>query len=165
MASAVSVALAIGLASTMLFASASKVAAPWNLKKTLTGLGLERVAWPLVNVVIALEAAVGIGTALGAAVPITSAAAIILMALFAAAGIWTRLGHLSVSCSCFGVAQSKLGLKTSARATLLALGFAAYAASPPPSFVWIPPIVVLITVSLGLVSWLGVVSSPGRIGS
>jgi hypothetical protein len=161
-----SIVLAVVLGSTMFYASASKLATPWNLKKTLDALGLSRVAWPLAAALITVEAAIGIGTAVGAAIPVVAVAAIGLLVLFAAAGIWARLGRISASCSCFGVRQSKLGLRTAGRAALLALGYVAYAAITAPTSLrtWAPPLVVLVTLSVGVFAWLRTVSDPARIG-
>ena len=166
MATTASVGLAVVLGSTMLYAAASKLATPWNLKKTLDGLGLDAISWPLAGAVIAVEASIGLLTAVAAVVPAVSIAAVTLLALFAAAGVWARLGRLSVSCSCFGVSQSKLGLKTAARAGLLAVGYLAYAALPRDASVeaWAPPTVVLLTLSLGIVAWFRSVSNLARIG-
>jgi methylamine utilization protein MauE len=165
-ANVASVVLAVVLSSTMLYAAASKLATPWNLKKTLDALGLSSLAWPLAAALITVEAATGMGTAVGAVTPVVAVAAIGLLVLFAAAGIWARLGRISASCSCFGVGQSKLGLRTAGRALLLALGYAAYLVipAPPPLQSWAPPLVVLVTLSLGVFAWLRTVSNPARIG-
>jgi hypothetical protein len=159
--------LEIALASSMLYAAASKVAAPWNLKKTINGLGLSRSAWPLTYVVISLEGAIGLTTALGIFVTVVSIAASSLLTVFAAAGLWARARGLSVSCSCFGIGLSKLGPKSAGRAGLLVLGYLGYATFPPSaSFVdWAAPTVVLVILALGISAWFQVVTDPMRIGT
>jgi hypothetical protein len=119
--------LASVIAAVFGLAAASTLASISSFAVTVRGLGFPRpAARGLALAVIAAEAIVFLLYASSFAPWLAGGTALGLCLVFAGSGLRARLGHLSVSCSCFGAGSSApLGLATVGRALALAVAVVA----------------------------------------
>ncbi len=112
----------VGLGVMFLWSAAGKVW-EWSLfQSTIEGLGLtSTVAGPAAGLLIAAEFTLGALVAVGQYPAMATIGVLLLLVLFAIVGLYAEQRGLSLSCSCFGRARTKLGRTTVIRAVLLGI--------------------------------------------